>query len=62
MLYLVNIRDSYTIGLASIGKTKIVMLFSLNIKLIFTMLSKTFEYGNVKKGFFHLLYWRFKQD
>lgn len=54
MLYLINIRDSFTIGLAS--KTKIIMLFSLNIKLTFTMLSKTFEYGNVKKGFFHLLY------
>lgn len=49
MLYLVNIRDSFTIGLAS--KTKIVMLFSLNIKLIFTMLSKTFEYRDVKKDF-----------
>lgn len=53
MLYLINIRDSFTIGLAS--KTKIIMLFSLNIKLIFTMLSKTFEYGNVKKGFFSSL-------
>lgn len=31
------------------------MLFSLNIKLIFTMLSKKFEYGNVKKGFSSLI-------